>query len=285
MPTFNSPPSLPLNIIECSKQINNIINKPYMNAAFPAYQYTLNALTTAKINTGIPQNQAFVLSQIEVLSHLHDIMRNAQPLIENFIQQRISAGEIHNADQARKSIAGNLLQQFVAYNLAQNVVNGIITKPVIVTMSVQHIIDQYAAISVGNEIQKPDSDIIVYSNSPSTPILNISCKTSCRERAGQTYKWKLLCDLATCNCIHKNGNPNCPSTRYNLNYTPTKVIKMCFVTTDFYNELSQPQISGMFSFFDCSYVAKPFSSNTNVLPLHNIIQYISTCYILRRCYG
>ena len=108
--------------------------------------------------------------------------------------------------------------------------------------------------------------------------MNISCKTSCRERAGQTYKWKLLCDLATCNCIYKNGNPNCPSTRYNLNYTPTKPIKMCFVTADFYNELIQPQISGMFSFFDCSYVAKPVSPNNNVLPLHNIIQYINTIF-------
>lgn len=278
MPIFNGAQPLPRYIIECNRSINDIIKKPYMNAAFPAYQHMLSALTTAMINTGIQQNQAFILSQTEVLSHLHDIMRNAQPLIEAFIQQRISAGEIHNADQARKSIAGNLLQQFVAYNLAKNVVDGIITKPVIVTMSVQNIINQYAAISVGNEIQKPDSDIIVYSDSPSTPILNISCKTSCRERAGQTYKWKLLCDLATCNCIYKNGNPNCPSTRYNLNYYPTKVIKMCFVTTDFYNELSHPQISGMFSFFDCSYVAKPVSSNNNVLPLHNIIQYINSIF-------
>ncbi len=278
MPTFNSTPPLPPYIIECNRLINDIIKKPYMNAAFPAYQYILNSLITAMTNAGIQQKQAFILSQIEVLSHLHDIMRNAQPLIENFIQQRISAGEIHNADQARKSIAGNLLQQFVAYNLAKNVVDGIITKPVIVTMSVQDIISQYAAISVGNEIQKPDSDIIVYSDSPLTPILNISCKTSCRERAGQTYKWKLLCDLATCNCNHKIGNPNCPATRYNLYYNPTKEVKMCFVTTDFYDELLQPQISGMFSFFDRSYVAKPFSSNNNVLPLHNIIQYINSIF-------
>lgn len=278
MPTFNNVPQPPPYIIECNRLINDIVNKPYMKVAFPVYQYILSTLTTTKINAGIPQNQAFILSKIEVLSHLHDIMINAKPLVENLIQQRINVGEINNADQARKSIAGNLLQQFVAYNLAQNVVDGIITKPVIVTMSVQHIINQYAAISVGNEIQKPDSDIIVYSNSPSTPILNISCKTSCRERAGQTYKWKLLCDLATCNCVYKNGNPNCPSTRYNLNYTPTKAIKMCFVTADFYDELIQPQISGMFSFFDCSYVAKPVSSNYNVLPLHNIVQYINSIF-------
>ena len=271
--------TLPHHILECTNLINSISGKSYMTAALPTYKIQLgNLINRYNMQLQYDSNMVLIQPQQEILSYLHDIMRNAQPLIENFIQYRINNGKIQNADQARKSIAGNLLQQFVALILAKNVIAGIITKPVIVTMSVQSIINQYAAISVGNDIQTPDSDIIVYSDVPNTPILNISCKTSCRERAGQTYKWKLLCDLATCNCNHKYGNPNCPANQYNLNYYPTKQIKMCFVTTDFYNEINNPQISGMFSFFDCSFVAKPVSVNSNVFPLQEIIPYINSIF-------
>lgn len=50
-----------------------------------------------------------------------------------------------------------------AYALAKNVVEGNITVNVIITTSVTNIIEQYAAIRVGEDIQKPDSDVIVYS--------------------------------------------------------------------------------------------------------------------------
>lgn len=108
--------------------------------------------------------------------------------------------------------------------------------------------------------------------------MNFSCKTSCRERAGQTYKWKLMCDLATCNCDHKEENPNCPVTRYNLTYIPSRPILTCFATTDFYDELSNPQISAMFHFFDFSYIAKTTSPSDSVSILETVVDDINQVF-------
>lgn len=181
--------------------------------------------------------------------------------------------------QARKSAAGNIFQQMFAYALAKNVVEGNITVNVIITTSVTNIIEQYAAIRVGEDIQKPDSDVIVYSEDiKNSPIMNFSCKTSCRERAGQTYKWKLLCDLATCRCDHKIGNNNCPATKYKLEYSPIRDIKTCFVTTDFYNELTNPQICAMFNFFDYSYIAKTMTPAANIKSLEYVIDDINAIF-------
>lgn len=263
---------------ECQKLITMLEKKPYFSAALPAYIAKLDDLKNAYIAQGHTADAAQKLAEQEILSYLHDVLRDAQALVENYIFQRVSSGEISNAGQARKSAAGNIFQQFVAYCLAKNVLNDNITVPVIITLSVKKIIDKYAAITVDNEIQKPDSDVIVYSEKKDTPILNISCKTSCRERAGQTYKWKLLCDLATCKCSHKKGNSQCPATRYKLGYAPSKEIKMCFVTTDLYDELNNPQISGMFGFFDRAYVAKAKAPNKGIIIFQEVIQYINSIF-------
>lgn len=127
-----------------------------------------------------------------------------------------------------------------------------------------------------DDILKPDSNIIVYSiREDNSPIMNFSCKTSCGERAEQTYKWKLLCDLAACICDHKESNPDCPVSKYNLTYKPNRQILTCFVTTDFYDELSNPQTSAMFNFFDYSYVAKTTSPSSCVQVPENVVDDIN----------
>ena len=108
--------------------------------------------------------------------------------------------------------------------------------------------------------------------------MNFSCKTSCRERAGQTYKWKLLSDLASCDCDHKEGNDKCPVNIYQLEYSSQRKIKVCFITADFYDEIAQPQIAAMFNFFDYSYVAKPTSNITTIKPLEDVIDDINNCF-------
>ena len=260
---------------KCQQLIQQLERKPYFAAALPALSLKIQELQQTLENNGVVSHIARKLAIKNVLAHLHDVMRAAQPLVEAEIMNRINTGLITNPDQARKSAAGNIFQQMVAYILAQNVIENNITKNVIVTTSTKSIIDDYAAIQVGDDIQTPDSDVIVYSTDDNTPIMNLSCKTSCRERAGQTYKWKLLCDLATCNCDHKYQNPDCPSTRYGLSYSPEKKILICFVTSDFYEELTNPQIAAMFNFFDYSYVAKSISPNPNILTLDNIIDSIN----------
>ena len=260
------------NIRKCKQLIKRLEKKAYFSVALTAYNEKLAEIQAALMAENENEDISTRTSFIRILPYLHDVMRLAQDRVEEYIQSRVESGEITNADQARKSAAGNIFQQFFAYTLAQNIVHGNITVPVVVTTSVRNIINEYAAIQVDDDIQTPDSDVIVYSLlDENSPILNFSCKTSCRERAGQTYKWKLLCDLATCHCDHMEGNMNCPATRYHLQYVPTRPIKMCFVTADFYNELNNPQISGLFHFFDYSYIAKQQSPDERIQPLQTII--------------
>lgn len=259
--------------------VNTLGSKIYFSTAVGAYDQKLSSIQSKLTNSGIPEAEAKKQSVKKILSCLNDVMRNAQPLVERLIDDRLDSGVISNADQARKSAAGNIFQQMFAYSIAKNILCGNITAHIIVTTSVSDIIDKYASITVDNDIQKPDSDVIVYSEEESSPILNFSCKTSCRERAGQTYKWKLLCDLATCKCEHKAGNNSCPATKYNLAYTPKRNIQMCFVTADFYDELKHPQISAMFNFFDNAYVAKTSApANTTIKTLDCVIDDINAVY-------
>ncbi|WP_157726684.1 hypothetical protein [Thermococcus sp. P6] len=47
---------------------------------------------------------------------------------------------------------------------------------------------------------------------------------------------------------------------------------MGFITADFYDEIYSPQIQGMLSFFDFSYVSKPNIELEKVKNLSNIIE-------------
>lgn len=81
---------------------------------------------------------------------------------------------------------------------------------VIKTSGFKDIIDQYASIHIGDDVQQLDSDVFAYDPDDEESLIVIfSCKTLLRERAGQTYKWKLMCDLATCKCEHMKDNPEC----------------------------------------------------------------------------
>jgi len=93
-----------------------------------------------------------------------------------------------------------------------------------------------------------------------------------------TYKWKLLCDLATCKCKYKDGNETCPATKYRLAYIPKRDIQMCFVTADFYNELNNPQISAMFHFFDNAYIAKTVSPSVDIKILTSVVDDINLAF-------
>jgi len=82
---------------------------------------------------------------------------------------------------------------------------------------------------------------------------SLSLKTSLRERAGQTYKWKLLMEIAT--------SDNAIREKYNISYNPKVVPIICFATTDFYDKINQPQFRGMLKFFDASFIADRIDSN------------------------
>jgi type II restriction enzyme len=74
-----------------------------------------------------------------------------------------------------------------------------------------------------------------------------------RERANQTYKWKLLLEIATTNNPIKD--------KYNISYLLDKMPLVCFATVNFYNEINNPQHRGMFKFFDKSFIGKPINAD------------------------
>lgn len=190
---------------------------------------------------------------VKVLDYLTEIMKESQPLVEKLIEERKRKGKIKNPDQARKTIAGNNFQGLVLYSLIKNVELLNLPDNLILLKTKNHeLVKKHATIKVSGELQKPDLDLIVFSTSPEKPIVIFSCKTSLRERAGQTYRWKLLIDIAK----------NCPTLKkkYLIEYPSEREVKVGLITADFYDELQNPQQRGMITFFDFAYATKPSST-------------------------
>lgn len=208
---------------------------------------------------------------IDTFDYLGEIMKDSKDFVENLLQKRKTQNEGYDINQARKTIAGNNFQFLVLYLLILNIQKGNLPPNLIVLKTKQHkIVDKYATIKVGNETQKPDLDLIAFSEDQNKPIIIYSCKTSLRERAGQTYRWKLLIDITE----------NCPTLveKYGLEYSKNKNIFTGLITTDFYNEIIQPQQRGVLKFFDYSYVAKSIQTQDSIKKLSSIINDLNSVF-------
>jgi type II restriction enzyme len=213
-----------------------------------------------------------------ILNDIENIMRASQPSIERIIQD---TGK--NMEQARKTIAGLNFQRIVAYSLMNNVLYDNIPEVVIMVgkkrVEFKDFIKRHLTIFVGDGIQKPDSDILIFNpNKEDTPIMIISCKTSLRERAGQTYRWKLLYDLAKTDCEHYKCEKSCPKNKYGVTIDNDRDIIVGFITTDFYNEIDRPQNKGMMDFFDFTFVGKKIIDKNNIKSLDGIVDYINNVF-------
>lgn len=126
--------------------------------------------------------------------------------------------------------------------------------------------DKVAVIDADGESQKPDADLVIWRIENDKPVkyIILSLKTSLRERAGQTYRWKLLMEIAGA----KDGNEI--KSKYNITYEPPLTPLVCFATVNFYNEIGNPQSKGMLKFFDKAFIGKEivadFISNLSELP-------------------
>jgi len=188
---------------------------------------------------------------IEILNHLDEVLKNSEPEVMKII---IKGGK--DVKQTRVSVAGNNFQALVAHTLLENVLIGNLPLINIELKPKQHkIVNKYAVININGETQKPDLDILIYKDKQKTPIIICSCKTSLRERAGQTYRWKLLVDLATADPNHLKKYPDCPINKYKITYQSDRKIYVLMITADLYNEVNQPQQKGMFMFFDQAFIA------------------------------
>ena len=136
------------------------------------------------------------------------------------------------------------------------------------------LIEKYAAIRVGDEVQKPDIDMLVYMHTEPEkhPVIIYSIKTSLRERAGQTYRWKLLMDIVT--------SENCEKIKdkYDLSYEGVGNFKVGFITSNFYDEIMNLQQQGMLRFFDFAYITKSGSWEKPVSNFSEIVRDLETIY-------
>jgi type II restriction enzyme len=189
-----------------------------------------------------------------VFDEIYRILYEAKDHVDRYLAHRKANGEIQDEKQAMKSIAGNSFLKTTIYIFLKNKELKNINANIFITNSTVSVpsFDKISVIEVDGETQKPDCDLIIYSlNNDNTlkKCMILSLKTSLRERAGQTYKWKLLMEIATsedCNIKEK----------YNISYNTTTMPLVCFATVNFYDEINDPQHRGMFKFFDKSFIAK-----------------------------
>lgn len=205
-------------------------------------------------------------------NYLYNVIVDSKKEVEDLIEDRIKKKEIKDKNQASKSIVGNAFQSILIYTFLKNKEYNLINKNIFITSKKNKLnfLNDLYTIKVGEETQKPDCDIIVYklddyNNLKSCLILSL--KTSLRERAGQTYKWKLLMEIA----MDSNNIRN----KYDLKYNPIVKPYVGFVTVNFYNEINNPQQRGMFKFFDKAFIAKKIDNYNFISPLSDIVNFVN----------
>lgn len=199
---------------------------------------------------------------------IHDVMLESENEVRRILENRKEKKEIKDISQAMKSVAGNAFSNCIIYLFLKNKIEGYIQPYIYITSKKSRIkgFENIATINVGEETQKPDADIVIYTKNNNTidKCIILSLKTSLRERAGQTYKWKLLMEIAT------TDNPI--KDKYNISYNVSEIPIICFATVNFYNEINNPQHKGMFKFFDMAFIAKEINVNF-ISPLSNLIDF------------
>ncbi|CAN5431722.1 hypothetical protein BH20ACI1_BH20ACI1_12060 [soil metagenome] len=193
-----------------------------------------------------------------VFNQIHNILFQALPFVNEYLAKRKQSGEIQNEKQAIKSIAGNSFSQALVYIFLNNKIHENVRSDVFITSQKSKVrnFNKLSTINVDGETQKPDCDLIIYTYTENKELPNciiLSLKTSLRERAGQTYKWKLLMEIAT--------SANSIKEKYNISYEADEMPLVCFATVNFYNEINNPQHRGMFKFFDNAFIAKDVNAD------------------------
>lgn len=203
---------------------------------------------------------------LKSFDYLHPTLVGSKDAVEDLLDFRVKNGEIRDKGQARKSIAGSAFSLLIKYVFLKLKESGDIPRNIFITSNPKKhpLIEKMVTIYVGDDTQKPDMDIAIYSviEEKLHRCFILSLKTSLRERAGQTYKWKLLLEIATSDCSVRE--------KYNIRYDNETMPLVGFATVNFYDEINNPQHRGMFQFFDSSFIGKPiksdFISNLSELP-------------------
>lgn len=242
------------------KTLKSILETAYM-------QKTVELINEFVENSEESKNAAFM----SVFDEIYTILNSAKPFVDMYLMERKAIGEIKDERQALKSIAGNSFSQSIIYIFLRNKELGNIRKDIFITSQKSKVpnFDEVSTIIVDGETQKPDCDLVIYSlneNNSLKKCMILSLKTSLRERAGQTYKWKLLMEIAT--------TPNSIKDKFNITYAPEVMPIVGFATVNFYNEINNPQQRGMFKFFDQSFIAKNVDTSF-ISRMSNLPKYVN----------
>lgn len=207
----------------------------------------------------------------EIFNNLYGYLLDSKEAVEKLLQERLDRGKIKDINQTRKSIAGSAFSNLIIWVFLKNKENKNIDKNIFITNKISQIpnFKDLFYIKVGEETQKPDVDLVIYrldSKQNLASCLILSLKTSLRERAGQTYKWKLLMEIANTESSIKD--------KYSISYNPPIQPLVCFATVNFYNEINNPQHRGMFKFFDCAFIGKDIKTGDFIKPLSYLLSFI-----------
>ncbi|MFH1824568.1 MAG: BsaWI family type II restriction enzyme [Candidatus Firestonebacteria bacterium] len=222
-------------------QIEEIQTKYYMNPIL------------RRIEKYVEMKKSKKLAWINSFDEIYKLMLESKDDVEKLLIKREKLGEIKSKDQARKSIAGSVFSNTIIFIFLKNKEEGNISKDIFITSKYKRLkeFEKILTIYVDSETQKPDCDLVIYKlkqDKSFDKCMILSLKTSLRERAGQTYKWKLLMEIAS--------SDNEIKRKYNIKYNPVGFPLVAFATVNFYNEINNPQHRGMFKFFDKSFIAK-----------------------------
>jgi len=229
--------------IEEQKSLENIKAIPYMEKTIVLIEDFVKDYPT-KDNK---------VAYLAVFDEIFRILNEAKSFVDEYLSKRKANGEIRDEKQALKSIAGNSFSLALAYIFLKNNEIENIREDIFITSQISKVpsFEEVAIINVDGETQKPDCDLVIYSLNEDNTLkecMILSLKTSLRERAGQTYKWKLLMEIAS--------TDNSIKEKYNIEYKSGRIPLVAFATVNFYNEINNPQHKGMFKFFDKSFIAK-----------------------------
>ncbi|OKH19097.1 BsaWI family type II restriction enzyme [[Limnothrix rosea] IAM M-220] len=221
----------------------------------------------------IPKSYVFAFNKV------YQILRESETEVRQIIQERKKQGKIKNVDQTVKSVVGNIFPRSIIYLFLQNKIVGNIKEDIFITSKPKQVkgFDEISIINIGDtDTQKPDCDLIIYSYHSDKfnkknlrKCIILSLKTSMRERAAQTYKWKLLLEIA-------NDQGCAVREKYGISYDVPQIPLICFVTVNFYNEINNPQQRGMLKFFDRAFLAKELSEPSDFInPMSDIVEFVN----------
>ncbi len=121
------------------------------------------------------------------------------------------------------------MQYLITYIFIKNKESGNISNniSIISKQSALNQFDEAFTIHVAGETQNPDCDLVIV-HRETKKMMILSLKTSLRERAGQTYKWKLLLEIA-------HSTDKALKNKYGISYHGGEMPLICFATVNFYN--------------------------------------------------